>query len=111
MPLVLGELRRAPFLAGGGSARSAPAGEHRLRGTSPDLARRPAEHDPAWRGINFPAALGGAGLRAGRSQRPRAGAVGVFEGAVEAAEVAESAAERDRCDGPVVETGIEKFTA
>jgi len=59
----------------------------------------------------FPAALGGVGLRAGGSQLPRAGAVGVLEGAVEAAEVAESAAEGDRCDGPVVETGVEEFTA
>ena len=59
----------------------------------------------------FPAALGGVGLRAGGSQLPRAGAVGVLEGAVEAAEVAESAAEGDGCDGPVVETGVEEFTA
>ena len=50
-------------------------------------------------------------LRAGGSKLSWAGPVGFFEGAVEAAEVAESAAEGDGCDGPVVETGVEEFTA
>jgi len=50
-------------------------------------------------------------LRAGGSKLSWAGPVGVFEGAVEAAEVAESAAERDRCDGPADVTGIEEFAA
>jgi hypothetical protein len=38
------------------------AGEHCLRGKSPDVACRPVPHDPAWHGINLPAALGGAGF-------------------------------------------------
>ena len=53
----------------------------------------------------------GAGLPAGSSQRPRAVPVRVFEGAVEAAEVAKSAGERDRSDGPAGETGVEEFPA
>src|SRR5262249_28657415 len=53
----------------------------------------------------------GAGLLADGSQRPWAVPVGVFEGAVEAAEVAKSAGECDRCDGLVGETGVEEFPA
>src|SRR5262249_29721036 len=62
-------------------------------------------------GHHPPAALGGVGSRASGSQLSWAGPVGVFEGAVEAAKVAESAGEGDRGDGPVGEAGIEELTA
>ena len=82
-----------------------------LPGVPPDRCLLPVQHDPAGHDIHIPAVVGGVGLRAGGSQVSWAGPVGVFEGAVEAAEVAESAVKGDRRDGPAGEAGVEEFTA